>query len=84
MVRAWVRDRAADRLPVARIAMAKCVWERLIGTVRRECLGGYLSADTYLWRGAPAVNSFVLCGVLQSNPHAPGSPPARQSNVLDT
>ena len=42
--------------------------ERLIGTLRRECL----DQMTHLWRGAPAASSFRLCGILQSNAHAPG------------
>ena len=42
--------------------------ERLIGTLRRECLDHI--AD--LWRGAPAENSFRLCGLLQSSAHALG------------
>jgi len=37
--------------------------ERLIGTVRRECLDLVLD----LQRGAPAANSLFVCGVLQSN-----------------
>ena len=42
--------------------------ERLIGTLRRECL----DQMAHLRRGAPAASSFRLCGVLQSNAHALG------------
>ena len=42
--------------------------ERLIGTLRRECL----DPSGNLQRDAPAANSFRLCVVLQSGPHALG------------
>ena len=42
--------------------------ERLIGTLRRECL----DQMRYFWRGALAPCALRLCGLLQSNAPAPG------------
>ncbi len=47
--------------------MAECYCERLIGSIRRECLEPYRG----LWRAASSAFASNLCQLLQSYPNAP-------------